>query len=76
LNAAVVGPAKSKGTHGYFPAAANMRSTFMIMGKGVAKGRNLGAIDMRTIAPMLADIMGAELPDAKVRIIGAPAFTK
>ncbi len=76
LKAAVVGPAKSKGTHGYFPAAPNMRSAFMIMGTGVAKGRNLGEIDMRAIAPILADIMGAKLPDAKVRIKGAPVFIK
>ncbi len=76
LNAAVVGSAKSKGTHGYFPDAPDMRSSFMMMGTGVAKGRNLGEIDMRAIAPILADVMGAELPDAKVRTKGAPAFTK
>jgi hypothetical protein len=43
-----------------------MRSSFMMMGKGVAKGRNLGEIDMRSIAPTLAKAMGALLPDAEV----------
>jgi predicted AlkP superfamily pyrophosphatase or phosphodiesterase len=52
--------------HGYFPALPEMRSTFLVMGKGVAKGRNLGEIDMRSIAPTLAGMMGTKLPDAQV----------
>ena len=58
-------PSPVKGMHGYFPAAPEMRSTFMVMGKGVARNRNLGEIDMRAIAPTLAKIMGATLPDAE-----------
>ena len=65
----LVAPSGSKGTHGYFPAAPFMRSTFMMMGKGVARGRNLGAIDMRAIAPTLAKILGVALPDAEVPAI-------
>jgi predicted AlkP superfamily pyrophosphatase or phosphodiesterase len=52
--------------HGYFPALPEMRSTFMIMGKGVARARNLGEIDMRAIAPTLARQMGVQLPLAEV----------
>jgi predicted AlkP superfamily pyrophosphatase or phosphodiesterase len=62
-------PAKYKGMHGYFPGASTMRSTFMIIGPDVRKGRNLGEIDMRTIAPTLADIMGVGLPQAELRSI-------
>ena len=56
-----------KGTHGYFPAAPAMRSTFMMIGPGIPQGKSLGEIDMRAIAPTLAAIMhfrlsGAELP--------------
>lgn len=58
-------PSPVKGMHGYFPAAPEMRSTFMVMGKGVAKARNLGEIDMRAIAPSLAKVMGAALPGAE-----------
>ena len=58
-------PAPVKGMHGYFPAAPEMRSTFLIMGKGVAKAKNLGEIDMRSIAPTLAKVMGGKLPDAE-----------
>jgi hypothetical protein len=43
-----------------------MRSSFMMIGKGVAKGRNLGEIDMRSIAPTLAKMMGVNLPDAEL----------
>lgn len=65
-DAALVGPSGSKGTHGYFPTSPLMRSTFMMMGKGVAKGRNLGEIDMRSIAPTLAKTLGVPLPDAEL----------
>lgn len=54
-----------KGMHGYFPAAPEMRSTFLIMGPGIAKGRDLGEIDMRAIAPTLAKVMGTTLPTAE-----------
>jgi predicted AlkP superfamily pyrophosphatase or phosphodiesterase len=62
----IVGPSASKGTHGYFPQAAAMRSTFLLIGKGVVAGKNYGEIDMRAIAPTLAAIMGVALPDAEV----------
>lgn len=59
-------PSRTKGMHGYFPALREMRSTFLIMGGGVAKGRNLGEIDMRAIAPTLAQKIGVNLPEAQV----------
>ena len=65
----LVGPSGSKGTHGYFSTNPLMRSSFMMMGKGIAKGRNLGEIDMRVIAPTLARIMGVKLPDAELGAI-------
>lgn len=66
-DAPLVGPSGSKGTHGYFPDARFMRSAFMLMGPGIARGRNLGEIDMRAIAPTLARIMDVALPDAEVQ---------
>lgn len=56
---------KYKGMHGYFPSHPEMRSTFMVMGKGVAKARSLGEIDMRSIAPTLARVLGVTLADAE-----------
>jgi predicted AlkP superfamily pyrophosphatase or phosphodiesterase len=64
--APLVGPARSKGMHGYFPATPAMRSSFMMMGPHVPKARNLGEIDMRTIAPTLARLMGVALPEAEM----------
>lgn len=59
-------PSKSKGMHGYFPASPLMRSTFLIMGPGIAAGKNLGEIDMRAIAPTLAAAMKTSLPTAEL----------
>ncbi|MCI4591640.1 ectonucleotide pyrophosphatase/phosphodiesterase [Sphingobium sp. BYY-5] len=63
--APVVAPSPVKGMHGYFPGPANLRATLLLMGKGVTAGKDLGQVDMRAIAPTLARIMGAELPDAE-----------
>jgi len=53
------------GMHGFDPATPEMRSTFLIEGPGIAAGKNLGSIDMRDIAPTLAKLMGARLPQAQ-----------
>jgi Type I phosphodiesterase / nucleotide pyrophosphatase len=65
--APLVGPAKSKGVHGYFPTGLNMRSAFMMMGPKIFRGRNLGVMDMRAIAPTLADILGVKLTRAEAQ---------
>lgn len=62
-------PSTSKGMHGFFPAAANMRSTFMLLGRGVPAGRSLGEVDMRAIAPTLAAILDVPFPSAEVPAI-------
>jgi predicted AlkP superfamily pyrophosphatase or phosphodiesterase len=54
------------GTHGYLPSEPMMRSTFMLLGKGIARGKSLGVIDMRAIAPTLAKIMGTRMEQAEV----------
>lgn len=72
--APLLGVPKNKGTHGYFPAAANLKSTFLIMGKSVARAKALGRIDMRAIAPTLARILGTDLAGAEAAAIDlAPA---
>jgi predicted AlkP superfamily pyrophosphatase or phosphodiesterase len=53
------------GTHGFWPLFPEMHSSFFVLGKGVARGRNLGVIDMRQIAPTVAGILGVSLPAAK-----------
>jgi predicted AlkP superfamily pyrophosphatase or phosphodiesterase len=63
-DAPLIGPSASKGMHGYLPAAPEMRSSFMLMGPGVAKGKSYGEIDMRAIAPTLARVMGFAMASA------------
>jgi predicted AlkP superfamily pyrophosphatase or phosphodiesterase len=55
---------KPGGTHGYLPEHPELRSSFFIVGAGIAKGRDLGVIDMRQIAPTLAGQFGGSLPTA------------
>ncbi len=64
--APLVGPAHYKGTHGYFPDHPAMHSTFLMMGAGIPAGRDLGEIDMRSIAPTLAAILGVSLTGAEL----------
>jgi len=69
LEGPVITPADG-GTHGYFPSDAAMRASFFIAGPGVPKGRDLGEIDMRDIAPTIAKIMDVKLNTAT----GKPLF--
>ena len=54
-----------KGTHGYLPSFPEMRASFFAMGRGIAPGHNLGFVDMRQIAPTVANILGVSLPSAR-----------
>jgi predicted AlkP superfamily pyrophosphatase or phosphodiesterase len=54
------------GMHGYLPENREMRSSFFLVGPGVAAGRNVGEIDMRNIAPTLARLLQAKLPAAEL----------
>ncbi|WP_187143396.1 alkaline phosphatase family protein [Terriglobus albidus] len=56
---------KDEGTHGYMNTLDEMHSSFFVEGPGVAKGKNLGVIDMRQIAPTIAGLLGAKLDTAK-----------
>ena len=58
------------GTHGYNPATTpQMRASFFVTGPGIASGRDLGVIDMRQIAPTLAEILGVFLPTATQTVL-------
>ena len=57
----------NRGMHGYLPDRPEMRSSFFIVGPGVAAGQSLGEIDMRSIAPTLAGVLNLTLRDAELR---------
>lgn len=54
----------SLGSHGFSPDYPEMRAAFFIAGNGIARGRDLGLIDMRQIAPTVAGLLGARLSSA------------
>lgn len=69
MRGAVVSEAPGTGTHGYMPDHPDMRSSFFVMGKGVAKGKDLGLVDMRRIAPTVVAMLGVKLPAAKLPVL-------
>lgn len=62
---ALVAPSASKGMHGFSPEAPEMRSSFMLWGTAIPRNKSYGEIDMRSIAPTLAKIMGFALKDSQ-----------
>ena len=65
MRGAVLKDTPATGAHGYMPYHPEMRASFFVMGKGVARGKDLGLIDMRRVAPTMAGMLGVELPAAK-----------
>jgi len=53
------------GGHGFSPECADMRAAFFVSGVGIARHRDLGVIDMRQVAPTMAQLLGVALPTAK-----------
>ena len=61
----LVTPTVTAGMHGYLPSLPEMASSFFIAGAGIGRGRSLGEIDMRDIAPTIAALLGFALPAAE-----------
>ena len=57
----LTGPA---GGHGFSPDEPAMRAAFFAAGRGIARHRDLGLIDMRQIAPSVAQLLAVKLPSA------------
>jgi hypothetical protein len=66
VSGSLVTDAGIKGLHGYWPDFPEMYSSFFLMGPGVPAGRSVGQIDMRSIAPTLAQFLGVSLPAAEL----------
>jgi predicted AlkP superfamily pyrophosphatase or phosphodiesterase len=58
-----------KGMHGYLPSDPAMRSSLFVEGPGIARHGNLGQIDMRSIAPSVARILGVKLAGAEAEAV-------
>ena len=66
LSMPLIAPPGNLGMHGYVPERAEMRSSFFIVGPHIPKGKSLGEIDMRQIAPTLADVLHIHLAGAEL----------
>ena len=66
LSPPLVAAPSNRGTHGYLPDRPEMRSSFFLIGPRIARGRSLGEIDMRQIAPTLAAVLHLSLPQAEL----------
>jgi predicted AlkP superfamily pyrophosphatase or phosphodiesterase len=60
----LVSEVQGMGSHGFSPEYPEMRAAFFIAGSGIAHGRDLGLIDMRQIAPTVAELLGVRLRSA------------
>jgi predicted AlkP superfamily pyrophosphatase or phosphodiesterase len=58
---------KTGGTHGYLPDVPGMDAALFLGGKGIARARSLGRVDLRDVAPTLASLLGLRLPAAEGR---------
>ena len=54
----------TQGSHGFSPEYPEMRASFFMAGTGIARHRDLGVIDMRQIAPTVAQQLHVALPAA------------
>jgi predicted AlkP superfamily pyrophosphatase or phosphodiesterase len=54
----------SLGSHGFSPEYPEMRAAFFVAGAGIAPHRDLGVVDMRRIAPTVAQLLGVRLSTA------------
>lgn len=55
-----------RGTHGYSPSHPELAASFFATGSGLKAGTDIGAIDMRSVAPTIAQWLGVKLPDAEL----------
>lgn len=67
-----VAPKKAGGTHGYLPTHPELQASFFIAGPGIKRGLDLGGIDMRAIAPTLAECLGVKFTTGDLKAL--PVF--
>ena len=65
FNDQLVTDMRGHGGHGFAPSYPEMRSAFFVVGTGISRHRDLGLIDMRQIAPTVAQLLGVTMPTAR-----------
>jgi predicted AlkP superfamily pyrophosphatase or phosphodiesterase len=69
LSGPVLSKRKVGGAHGHLPDLPDLHASFFVVGPGVPAGRALGIVDMRDVAPTLAQRLGLALPSAEGRAL-------
>jgi predicted AlkP superfamily pyrophosphatase or phosphodiesterase len=65
---ALVQGVRGGGTHGFGPDHPGIDAAFFALGPGIPRA-NLGRIDMRAIAPTVANLLGVRLPIAETKAL-------
>ncbi|HEY2685236.1 MAG TPA: ectonucleotide pyrophosphatase/phosphodiesterase [Steroidobacteraceae bacterium] len=66
LSPPLITPPSNLGMHGFLPEHSEMRSSFFMVGPNAPAGVDVGEIDMRSIAPTLAKVLGVTLRGAEL----------
>jgi predicted AlkP superfamily pyrophosphatase or phosphodiesterase len=61
----ILAPGLPLGEHGHLADNTVMDASFLVVGPGVPAARDLGRIDMRDVAPTLANLLGVRLPGSE-----------
>ena len=69
---ALVTEKKVGGTHGYLPSHPELQASFFLSGPRIRRGLDLGLIDMRSIAPTLAECLGVKFTTGDLKSL--PVF--
>ena len=71
ISSALTGPVSHaispRGVQGYLPAHPELQASFFLIAPDVRKGHDLGAIDMRNIAPTVAMLLDIPFPTAELK---------
>ena len=69
LSGVLVTASTIKGMHGYWPDFPEMNASFFVAGPGIPAAHSLGPIDMRAIAPTLAQLLAVHLGATEVKSV-------
>jgi hypothetical protein len=69
LSPPLITPPSNLGMHGFLPEHSEMRSSFFMVGPHAPAGVDVGEIDMRSIAPTLAKVLGVSLRGAELEAL-------
>lgn len=67
----LIGPSRYRGNHGHLASRPDLGAFFLAAGAGIARGRTLGAITSRDVAPTLARVLDLPAAPSEGRVLDA-----